>query len=453
MSELDMSAVDMSTEARDVDALVHRPERLAFSLIAPGQDHVVIDRAIVVGRAAECDVVLTGDTAASRAHARLVPMADGIQVVDLDSRNGVFVDGRRVQGAAIVRAGVVRLGDSIGVIAPARDEVTGEHGAGGPLVGGASLAACRRVASLVAATALPVHLSGETGAGKEVLARWIHELSARDGVFVAVNCAALPEHLVESELFGHVRGAFTGAAHARRGLIAEAAGGTLFLDEVGDLPAPAQAKLLRVLEDQVVRAVGAAAGEHVDFRVISATNVDLRAAIGRGAMRADLAARLLSVELHLPPLRERREDLPALCRHLLGRAGATAALSFDALEALARHDWPHNVRELDHVLRAAAAVSSGAIGLADLPERVVAGFRTTSGPAGSDAARVADPDRAEVERVLRASAGNVRQVAAALGLPRTRLYRLLAKWKIDLRSYRRRTGTERALGADERTRQ
>jgi DNA-binding NtrC family response regulator len=432
----DMSAADMSTEAREVDAIVHRTERLAFSLIAPGEDHVVVDRPIVVGRAAECDVVLAGDTAASRTHARLVPAAGGVQIVDLDSRNGVFVDGRRIQGGATVRASVVRLGNSIGVIAPARDEVTGEHGAGGPLVGGSSLAACRRVASLVAATALPVHLSGETGTGKEVLARWIHELSGRDGGFVAVNCAALPEQLVESELFGHVRG----AAQARRGLIAEAAGGTLFLDEVGDLPAPAQAKLLRVLEDQVVRAVGAASGEHVDFRVISATNLDLRAAIARGAMRADLAARLLSVELHLPPLRERREDLPALCRHLLGRAGATAALSVDALEALARHDWPYNVRELDHVLRAAAAVSSGAIGLAELPDRIVAGFRAMTWPSG-EAARPGDPDRADVESALRASTGNVRRVSAALGLPRTRLYRLLARWKIDLRSYRRRTGT------------
>jgi two-component system response regulator HydG len=232
----------------------------------------------------------------------------------------------------------------------------------------------------VADSAVPVLILGETGTGKGVAARAIHALGPRAGApFVAVNCAALPENLLESELFGHVRGAFTGATTARTGLFAEAHGGTLLLDEIGEMSPALQAKLLHVLETGAVRPVGAAAAKEkrFDVRVLTATHRDLRARVASGAFREDLLYRLDVVTIELPPLRERRDDLPALLAHFLARAkerhpqSPVERLAPSALDALGDYAWPGNVRELEHVVERTVVLGrTSEAGAADLPASI-----------------------------------------------------------------------------------
>ncbi|HET8725362.1 MAG TPA: sigma-54 dependent transcriptional regulator [Anaeromyxobacteraceae bacterium] len=230
------------------------------------------------------------------------------------------------------------------------------------------------VVERVAASTVPVLLTGETGTGKGLLARVIHAQSGRTGPLVVVNCAALPDNLLESELFGHVRGAFTGAATSRPGLFAEASRGTLFLDEIGEMPLPLQAKLLRVLESGAVRPVGAEREIPVDVRIVAASNRDLAEASRAGSFREDLLYRLDVVRIELPPLRHRREDVVPLAQHFLAEArarhpGATVQrFSTAASDLLAAHDWPGNVRELQHVVERAVVLSRGdEVGPEDLP--------------------------------------------------------------------------------------
>jgi transcriptional regulator with GAF, ATPase, and Fis domain len=222
-----------------------------------------------------------------------------------------------------------------------------------------------RVAEVVAATPATVLVTGETGTGKELLARWIHSRSARRaGPFVAVNCGAIPETLLETELFGHEKGAFTSALTARAGKFEQADGGTIFLDEVGDMSPAMQVKLLRVLQEKTVERVGGSRPVRVDVRVIAATNRDLKAAVREGKFREDLYYRLAVVPLELPPLRERREDIPLLAQHLMGRVReqlvVDVSLSRDALAVLETHSWPGNVRELENVLVRAAIMAAAA---------------------------------------------------------------------------------------------
>ena len=428
-----MSRQDMSTTVRPSHGPTPSRPKLALHLLGDRRITRVIDQPFLAGRSAECEVSVPDDDACSRVHLKIAPCDSGAQIIDLGSSNGTFVDGARVDGSATIARGVLRFGDCVAVIAPSHDEDAFDA-VEAPLVGGAALASIKRIVSLTAPTELPILISGETGTGKEVIARWVHQLSRRPGPLIAVNCAALPESLLEAELFGHVKGAFTGATQARRGLVAAAEGGTLFLDELGEMPLAVQAKLLRVLEDRVVRPIGAegGAGEQVDFRVLSATNVDLPAAVERGAFRADLYARLGAVTIAMPPLRAHLEDLSALLEHLLRRIDARARLSADALEAIARYSWPQNVRQLDYALRRAIALSPARIELEHLPDEVRAGFRGGSAPArvASSPGRTSIT-REQLEAALRAHHGNVRRVGQALGIPRSRLYRLLSKWSID----------------------
>ncbi len=223
-----------------------------------------------------------------------------------------------------------------------------------------------------------VLVEGESGTGKELVARALHELSPRAALpFVAVNCGAIPGELIESELFGHVRGAFTDAKRTRKGLAEEADGGTLFLDEIGELPLALQPKLLRFLEDEQVRPLGDVRARKVDVRVVAATGRDLRRAVAAGQFREDLFYRLDVVAVRIPPLRERPDDIPALAAHFLARHARLRpelggmALSDDALEALRAHRWPGNVRELEHALERAVVLADGpVIREEDLPETV-----------------------------------------------------------------------------------
>ncbi|MBX3189764.1 MAG: sigma 54-interacting transcriptional regulator [Labilithrix sp.] len=287
-----------------------------------------------------------------------------------------------------------------------------------PEIVGRSPALRRALAQLDAAvdTDLPVLVHGETGTGKELFARAIHDHGARSArAFVAVNCAAIADALFEAELFGHARGAFTGADRARPGLLARAEGGTLLFDEIGELPLPRQATLLRALETKKYRAVGADDERTFDVRVVAATNRDLDAAVEEGTFRRDLLYRLRVLEIAVPPLRDRAGDVAILTKQLLVKAGSRATLTPAALDALEAHPFPGNVRELFHVAQRLAAGRVERVDLAHLPRAIRAG--SAAAPAMS---APADPDaqREEVERALARTAGNISRAAVMLGLSR-----------------------------------
>ncbi len=288
----------------------------------------------------------------------------------------------------------------------------------------------------VAGTRSPVLIEGESGTGKELLARTIHEHSTRRGrPFVAVNCTSLSETLLESELFGHVRGAFTGAVERRPGLFLEANRGTIFLDEVGDMSLAMQSKLLRVLQEQEVKPVGGTETIPVDVRIVAATHRQLSALVTAGRFREDLLYRLRVVALRVPPLRERREDVPLLAEHFLRRFAALSqrrlqGFSPTAMEAMRAYRWPGNVRELENVVDRAVALAPGSvIEKADLPEEVVAGAGGMGRPTTAAALSLDETIRRHVLSVLMASGGNKSKAAKLLGVPRRSLYRMLDRYR------------------------
>jgi two-component system response regulator AtoC len=305
----------------------------------------------------------------------------------------------------------------------------------------------------VAATNLPVLITGESGTGKEIVARAIHRRSPRTAKpFVAVNCGAIPSELIESELFGHVRGSFTGATVDRRGLWQEADGGTVFLDEITETSPAFQVKLLRALQEGEIRRVGSNQTQKVDVRVIAATNRDAHQELREGRFRQDLLYRLNAVSLHLPPLRERSEDVLPLARHFAERAalsqgGACISFSRDTVQLLENYDWPGNIRELENAIVRAVALCDQAIQPEDLPERV---RDFAQEKREEQAAHSAQPQKAladgedeedllslsEIEgrhilRVLARTGGNKQAAARILGIDRTTLQRKLERYNVD----------------------
>jgi len=294
------------------------------------------------------------------------------------------------------------------------------------------------LAETVAPTDSTILLSGESGTGKEVLARFIHGISTRsDGSFFSINCGALPESLLESELFGHVKGSFTGAVKDKDGLLVAAEGGTFFLDEIGEMSPATQVKLLRALQEREVIPVGATEAVPVDVRIIAATNRNLEEEIRRGGFRSDLYYRLNVIALHMPPLRERREDIPLLARHFLSRVepreGEGPVLTEEAMDALVQYDWPGNVRELENALERAGVVAGGPeIRPAHLPERVLEAPTprlVDDLPPGNPAMEVIE--RAYIEWVLRAEGGNKSRAAEVLGIDPSTLYRKLNRYGLN----------------------
>lgn len=282
-------------------------------------------------------------------------------------------------------------------------------------------------AGRLAPTEAPLLLKGETGSGKEVLARWIHARSRRRSEpFVALNCAALPESLAESELFGHSKGAFTGADAPRKGKFVAASGGTLFLDEIGDLSLPVQAKLLRVLEEGLVEPVGSDRPVAVDVRILAASHRDLEERTRAGLFREDLLFRVSGFPIAIPPLRERPEDIPLLARRFFASARENqrwpeAELPRDFLRKLDSHDWPGNVRELRFVVeRATLLAGPGLPGTTHLPPTL--GGARGGGPAGTRERAISGAEATAIAEALSACAGNVTRAAGVLGLSRSRLY-------------------------------
>ncbi len=435
---------------------------------------------VTLGREAD-NTLSIPEAAVSRHHARFERRSDGkIWVVDKPSMNGTFINGRRVSEHPLAEHDVVRIGDTLfryvahgiygygayridgGVVRQARPF---SHGIEKPyLIGGYQIDMVIDRIAKVAQSDISVVVTGESGTGKELVAREVHRVSGRKGAFQAINCAALPENLIESELFGYRRGAFSGAVSDKMGLVRAAHGGTLFLDEIGDMPLEAQAKLLRVLQEKELVPIGATQAERVDIRVVSATHRDLQSLVDKGLFRGDLLGRLREVSIRLPPLRDRREDLYPLVLHFLAQLGqATPQVSFPFMLAVAHYDWPYNVRELESAVRVAHTLSGGQpLDLQHLPETARSALESHGAGGASqqpqrldpavttlrdgnsmrsamlDSARKSDapPNEEQLRSLLAHHKGNIAAVGAALGKHRMQVHRWLRRYNIDISDYR-----------------
>jgi DNA-binding NtrC family response regulator len=434
-------------------ALVERMFRLRIvSGPDQGKEHTLDEGTTMVGTHADNDLVIT-DATVSRYHLEIRVRRDGIEVRDLDTTNGTKHGGARVGQVVLVGPARLRLGKHTEMdVEPVDTSVELDSWKGdrfGDVLG--TTAPMQRLFSLLAKAApteATILLQGETGTGKEAIAEAVHSNSKRaKGPFVVVDCGSIPHELIASELFGHARGSFTGAASDKQGLIEAANGGTLFLDEIGELAIDLQPQLLRVLDRRQVRRVGETQSVDVDIRVIAATHRDLRAMVRTGQFREDLYYRLAVVATHVPPLRERKQDIPALAAWFADKMGrGTWAYSPMLLEQLEGHDWPGNVRELRNVVE--RALSLGHTNLADL---------TDSGPRAavvaeeiSEIKRPSNPDVLELpfkeakaalvegfERdyltaLLARHKGNISRAAAEAGIDRNYIHRLVKKYNLEV---------------------
>lgn len=422
------------------------PIRWAASVLhCPVQTQVgtyfALERVLRFGRVAAAGVdAVIADPKMSRHHATLTLTGLVVELRDEGSSNGTQVNGVRISTQALEPGDIVRMGSTLlelGVAAPQARR------AGSSMVGSspAFLAALDR-ADRVAPSDLPVLILGETGTGKDVVACRIHEGSRRPGGLVAVNCAALPGGLVESALFGHKRGAFTGAGSDNPGFFLQAQNGTLFLDELGELPLEHQAKLLRAIDAREVVPVGGTRAVRVDVRVVAATNVDIARETEQGGFRSDLYARLAGTVIRMPPLRARRGDILDLAQHFIGRDGGEYRFSVQAAERLLLHPWPRNVRELIATMRrlqlelGERSTVTGTDVLAALDSPFVG--RSPAAQAVPSRSAMADgrPARDELAAQLGALRGNVSRIAEHYGKDGKQIYRWLKHHGLDPRDYR-----------------
>ncbi len=426
-------------------------ERLAIRWVFPstaGDLTVLRPGVTTLGRDPGCLAVLPS-ASVSRRHAEIRWTIGGAPLLlDLNSTNGVSLNGRATKQASLAAGDVLRFGDWVGIVvaligAPepwSFRELTAGYW-GGPV-----LQAALGPAKLVARSDLPMIIQGETGSGKEGAARAIHAWSGRQGPFVALNCAALPETLAEAELFGYRKGAFTGADRASAGYLRAAHGGTLFLDEIAELPLGIQAKLLRAVEQRELVPLGESTPVPVDVRLLAATQGSLRAAVAERRFRGDLLARLDGLTVAIPTLRRRAEEIPALFRVMVEQHGARVAPRLDPIlvERLCAHDWPFNVRELALLARKLLALHPGAAML----DHTALAERTGTDLGGADArpwrrqtAEMQAPDPETFLAALRERKGNVKQTAQQLGISRGRAYRMMDKLDaLDLAALRRGDG-------------
>jgi transcriptional regulator with AAA-type ATPase domain len=380
----------------------------------------------------------------SSAHARMTRVMGTWLLEDCGSKNGTRVNGAPCSGTALADGDVVEVGHTFLVFrvaaAPALVKLDAEVAPGGDDVRTLSWPLQDQLERVetVARSDVPVLIQGETGTGKELVARAVHRLSGRRGAFVAVNCGALPENLVEAQLFGSRKGAFTGAQEDREGFVRSAHGGTLFLDEIGDLPVAAQPALLRVLQEHEVTPVGETRPRSVDFRLVAATHRDLAQMEASGAFRGDLLARISGLPVRLPPLREHREDLGLLVGTLLSKTPGTRDLQLtcEAGRALFARPWPMNVRELEQCLNAARALAAdGAIDVSHFPR--------AEPQATSEVQRAPRPlsdadvrQRDDLVALLREHGGSVSAVARATGKARMQIQRWMKRFGLDPATFR-----------------
>jgi transcriptional regulator of acetoin/glycerol metabolism len=404
-------------------------------------DEVVIGRgSSSVEREGRRLVIQVPDRFMSSTHARLRRSGDDFFIEDAQTKNGSFVNGQMHHRLALEDGDLVQLGTTFFSfrftnLAPGDFFVRPPPGApAGITTVIPELAESFAQLAQVAASAVPVTILGETGTGKELLARAVHQLSGRPGPLVAVNCGALPGTLLESELFGYKRGAFSGAVEDRPGLVRASDRGTLFLDEIGDLPLAAQPALLRVLQEREVTPVGATRPTPVDLRVVSATHRDLAALESSGGFRADLIGRLAGHAFRLPPLRERREDLglviATVLRRLAGDRADEVTLSAAVGYFLLTHAWPLNVRELEQCLAGALAVSGGAIESHHLAAGLPLAGREQKPPPAPTRPLSSDDEqhRAQLSALLERHGGNISAVARELGKQRIQIRRWIKRY-------------------------
>jgi len=423
------------------DLALHVPvRRLELRVIAGAEEgtrHTCVRERTLIGTDALADLLLS-DPTVSRAHCEIVVSDGKVIVRDLESRNGTSVNGVSVVAAHLTNGSVIRVGRTELLFEAGRPEKAlprSDVDRFGSLVGTSpAMQAVFEFLERVAASDVTVLVQGETGTGKDLAASSIHAASERrDKPFIVVDCGAISPHLLESELFGHERGAFTGADKARAGVFESAQGGTIFFDEVGELGAELQPKLLRVLEQREVRRVGGTAVIPIDVRVIAATNRDLAEQVREGQFRADLYYRLMVAQVTMPPLRERKQDIPLLVRAILEQMEASdhcdALLArADFLAELYRHDWPGNARELRNYLSRCLAVQDY-VPIARLRE-----VHDHVEPIDVDVplrdARerwLEKLEHAYLEKILAAHNNNVTLAARAAGLNRAHFHRLLAR--------------------------
>ncbi len=376
------------------------------------------------------------DARLSREHCEIYLDASlgGYAVRDLTSKNGTFVGGARNERALLSNGSVLSIGDTVLVVDEEPPEGLLPEAGSDPhaakeIVGSSAFAvALRRSVAAIARDDASVLILGDTGTGKEITARALHRLSKRSGECVALNCAAIPPHLMESELFGHKKGAFTGAEDDREGYIARSSGGTLFLDEIGELPAPLQAKLLRVVEERIVYPLGRGVPKTVDLRIVAATQVDIE----KSGFRRDLFARLGDWVLRLLPLKERRADVVPLLEHFV-QAFGPRPWTAEAIEALLLHEWPLNAREVRQMARrvATSAADSEVFDLPHLPRELQRPLlvRVNAQEGGA-------PDRERLEAALKLAGGNVKRASEELKCDRKSLYRWMNKYGIDPENFR-----------------
>ena len=400
----------------------------------PGKGKSVeITTALTIGSRPDSDLRLE-DPTVSRKHAEISRTAEGFLLQDLGSTNGTFLNGVQVDRAYLRDGAVVTVGETSMVFGTGEDIAlkAGQE----PSVFGKMVAVSEPMLKAfallegLAASNITVLIEGETGTGKELAARAVHDRSPRvERPFVIFDCSTVPGQLMESELFGHAKGAFTGASEARPGAVEEAEGGTLFLDEIGELPLDLQPKLLRLLDLKEFKRVGTSDRKVADVRFVAATNLDLEDQVSKDLFRRDLYFRISAAKVSLLPLRERPKDIPVLARYFLDtlnqEQGRSLSLKKDALGALTKHQWPGNIREMKNLLETAAALSQGdAISAKELP------FQGADSQASGDGS-LADAEEQAIKEALEKAGDNRRKAARLLGIAPSTLYAKMKKFGLD----------------------
>jgi DNA-binding NtrC family response regulator len=400
------------------------------------------DKPVSFGSAPTCDLVLS-DKTVSRKHLEAALVGDEVILTDSGSTNGTFIQGSRFEKISVGFGAEVKLGRTVIKFLPDEEVVDpepSESNAFGTIVGGdTKMRQLFKLLTDVAQTNATVLIEGETGTGKELIAEEIHNHSPRrDGPFVVFDCGSVPRELIESMLFGHVKGSFTGAITDRRGAFAEAHGGTIFLDEIGEMALDLQPSLLRVLDKRAVRKVGSNTYEKIDVRVVAATNRDLRAEVAKKAFREDLYYRLAVIRVTVPPLRERGADIPLLIGHFIQSFGPGLNVAQEDMARLQRHSWPGNVRELRNVIERACLLSKdSSINIEDaLVEQAPPGIgiRTDLPFKEAKGQLVEMFEREYIEDLMRRHAGNLSAAAREAQIDRKHLRELIRKYDLDPRA-------------------